>query len=56
MVGGLAGVVDGWHIAGLADTGPRGQGVDDFAPRLAGTAAAEATRHADVGAALQAAR
>ena len=40
----LAGVVDGWHIAGLSDAGPRGLGVDDFARQLAGTAAADAAR------------
>ena len=51
----LAGGVEGWHIAGLADAGPRGQDVDAFAQRLAGTAAADAARHAGVGAALQAA-
>ena len=51
----LAGVVDGWHIAGLSDAGPRGLGVDDFARQLAGTAAADAARHVGVDAALQAA-
>ncbi|MBK6416430.1 MAG: bifunctional tetrahydrofolate synthase/dihydrofolate synthase [Thermomonas sp.] len=51
----LAGVVDGWHIAGLSDAGPRGLGVDDFARQLAGSAAADAARHVGVDAALQAA-
>jgi dihydrofolate synthase/folylpolyglutamate synthase len=54
-VAALADGVEGWHIAGLADAGPRGQDVDAFARRLAGTAAADAARHAGVGAALQAA-
>ena len=55
VVAALAHAVDGWHVAGLADAGPRGQDVDAFALRLAGTAAAAAERHADVGTALQAA-
>jgi len=55
VVQALAGAVDGWHIAGLTAAGPRGQGVDDFAQRLAGTAAADAVRHAGVEAALEAA-
>ena len=55
VVGALAEMVDGWHLAGLADAGPRGQGVDDLARRLADTAAAGAVRHADVAAALDAA-
>ena len=55
VVAALADVVDGWHLAGLADAGPRGQAVDAFASRLAGTAAAAAIRHADVQAAVQAA-
>jgi dihydrofolate synthase/folylpolyglutamate synthase len=55
VVAALAGGVEGWHIAGLADAGPRGQDVDAFARRLAGTAAADAARHAGVGTALQAA-
>lgn len=48
----MAGQVDAWHIAGLLDAGPRGEAVDVFAGRLQGTAAAAATRHADVRAAL----
>ena len=55
VVAALAEGVDGWHVAGLADAGPRGQEVDAFALRLAGTAAAAAERHPDVGTALQAA-
>ena len=55
VVAALAGQVDTWHIAGLADAGPRGQGVADFAERLHGTAASAAVPHADVGAALAAA-
>lgn len=55
VVQALAGVVDGWHLAGLDDAGPRGQAVDDFAQRLAGTDAADGARHAGVEAALQAA-
>ena len=55
VVAALADTVDGWHLAGLAEAGPRGQDVDAFASRLAGTAAAAAIRHADVQAAVQAA-
>jgi dihydrofolate synthase/folylpolyglutamate synthase len=55
VVQALSGTVDGWHLAGLADAGPRGQAVDDFAQRLAGTDAADAARHVGVEAALQAA-
>ncbi len=47
--------VDGWYIAGLDEAGPRGIHVDAFAARLAGTAAAEGSRHADVAGALSAA-
>ena len=55
VVGELAGLVDGWHVAGLADAGLRGQDVEAFAERLAGTAAGAAMRHPDVAAALEAA-
>ena len=55
VVAALADAVDGWHLAGLVEAGPRGQGVDALASRLAGTAAATAIRHADVQAAVQAA-
>ena len=56
VVAALADGVDRWHIAGLADAGPRGEAVDAFARRLIGTAAAGAVQHADVAAALAAAR
>jgi dihydrofolate synthase/folylpolyglutamate synthase len=55
VVAALAGQVDGWHAAGLADAGPRGEDVETFVQRLQGTAAAAATRHSDVQTALQAA-
>ena len=54
-VAALAEAVDVWHLAGLAEHGPRGQGVDAFAARLAGTAAGAGLRHADVASALDAA-
>jgi dihydrofolate synthase/folylpolyglutamate synthase len=53
VVAALADGVDGWHLAGLVDAGPRGQAVDAFAQRLSGTAAADGVRHADVAAALE---
>ena len=56
VVEALAPCVDEWHLAGLADAGPRGPDVDALAARLAGTAAANGARHADVAQALQAAR
>jgi dihydrofolate synthase/folylpolyglutamate synthase len=52
VAGALAGAVDAWHLAGLADAGPRGQDAGALAARLAGTAAAGAALHADVEAAL----
>ena len=59
----VAGVVDAlassiacWHLAGLAEHPPRGVDVATFAKRLAGTAAGEGSRHADVAQALAAAR
>ena len=55
VIAALAGQVDAWHIAGLTDAGPRGEDVETFADRLQGTAAATATRHSDVSAALKAA-
>lgn len=55
VVAALAGQVDGWHAAGLADAGPRGEDVETFVQRLQGTAAAAATRHTDAQTALQAA-
>ncbi|MGN6111437.1 MAG: bifunctional tetrahydrofolate synthase/dihydrofolate synthase [Luteimonas sp.] len=51
----LDGAVDAWHLAGLADAGPRGLDVDAFAARLAGTLAADGARHATVRDALAAA-
>ena len=54
VVAALASVVDRWHLAGLPDQAPRGIDVERFAERLAGTAAATATRHADVAQALAA--
>ena len=52
VVAALAGQVDAWHVAGLSDAGPRGDAVEVFATRLAGTVAAGATRHDDVAVAL----
>ena len=56
----VAGVVEAlapdiahWHLAGLADAGPRGGGVDGLAARLDGTAAAGGSRHATVREALE---
>jgi len=55
VVAALADAVDGWHIAGLTDAGPRGESVEAFAGRLLGTVAANAARHRDVDAALSSA-
>jgi dihydrofolate synthase/folylpolyglutamate synthase len=55
VVAALAGEVTQWHLAGLEAVGPRGIGVEAFAQRLAGTAAASGGRHADVAAAIDAA-
>jgi len=52
----LGPVVDQWHLAGLADAGPRGGDVEALATRLAGTPASGGARHAGVEEALQAAR
>jgi dihydrofolate synthase/folylpolyglutamate synthase len=54
VVEALAGCIDAWHLAGLAESGPRGLDVDAFAARLSGTAAATGTRHAEVADALSA--
>ncbi|MGH8082781.1 MAG: bifunctional tetrahydrofolate synthase/dihydrofolate synthase, partial [Lysobacter sp.] len=54
VVAALAGRVDAWHLAGLADSGPRGVGVEAFAERLRDTAAGEGSRHIDVASALAA--
>lgn len=56
VVDALAGAIARWHLAGLADHGPRGTDVAELAERLAGTAAATGVPHADVAAALAAAR
>ena len=55
VVDALAERIDAWHLAGLAESGPRGLAVEAFAARLAGTAADSGARHADVVAALEAA-
>lgn len=55
VVAALAPVLDGWHLAGLADAEPRGEDVDALAGRLQGTAAADGVRHPDVATALAAA-
>ncbi len=55
VVAALAGQVDAWHIAGLAEAGSRGEDVEAFARRLQGSAAAAATQHPDVQMALEAA-
>ena len=47
--------IDDWHLAGLADSGPRGVDVHAFALRLQGSAAAKGERHDGVAAALGAA-
>ena len=55
VVDALAGRIDAWHLAGLAESGPRGLDVEGFAQRLEGTAAAGGQRHAGVMEALDAA-
>ncbi|WP_133499870.1 bifunctional tetrahydrofolate synthase/dihydrofolate synthase [Cognatilysobacter terrigena] len=52
VVEALAPSVDAWNIAGLAGHGPRAVDVATFAGRLAGTAAATATRWDDVASAI----
>lgn len=56
VVAAVAGHVDGWFLAGLLEAAPRGLGIEAFAPRLQGSAAAGGGRFADVGQALRAAR
>jgi dihydrofolate synthase/folylpolyglutamate synthase len=56
VVEALAGRIDRWWLAGLADAGPRGLDADVFAERLSGTAAAAGQRGATVVEALAAAR
>lgn len=55
VVDALASDIDHWHLAGLQGHAPRGAGVDDFAVRLAGTAAASGQRHETVMQAVDAA-
>ena len=55
VVEALAGHITQWHLAGLEVAGPRGTGVEAFAQRLAGTAAAGGRHHVDVAAAIEAA-
>lgn len=55
VVAELAPQVAQWHLAGLADAGPRGGDVQALAQRLQGTPAADASRHPAVAGALQAA-
>lgn len=56
VVAAIAGAVDGWWLAGSTAAGARGLEADALAQRLRGTATAEASVHADVAAALDAAR
>ncbi|MDR7134779.1 dihydrofolate synthase/folylpolyglutamate synthase [Lysobacter niastensis] len=55
VVQALASCVGQWHLAGLAETGPRGGSVQALAQRLAGTPAADGFRHEQVLPALEAA-
>src|SRR5690606_26454137 len=55
VVAALAADIDHWHLAGLQAQAPRGAGVDDFAARLAGTAAGAGQRHVTVAEAVAAA-
>ena len=55
IVAALENAVSRWFLAGLESVAGRGQPVDEFAAKLAGTAAAGGSRHADVSAALAAA-
>ncbi len=52
IVRALDGRIDAWHVAGLAGHGPRGTDAEATAARLQDTAAAGATRWADVETAL----
>jgi dihydrofolate synthase/folylpolyglutamate synthase len=56
IVGALQDAVSQWFLAGLESVAGRGQSVDEFAARLANTAAVAGSRHASVSAALNAAR
>jgi dihydrofolate synthase/folylpolyglutamate synthase len=55
VVAALEGEISEWFLAGLQSVGTRGQSADELASKVSGTAAA-GSRHADVHAALQAAR
>ncbi len=55
VVAALAGVVDGWHLAGTVDAGARGQDGATLRAALANTAAEAAPVHSDTDAALDAA-
>ncbi|MFC5594550.1 bifunctional tetrahydrofolate synthase/dihydrofolate synthase [Lysobacter niastensis] len=55
VVESLAPQIAHWHLAGLADAGPRGGTVEALAQRLAASAAANASRHERVDRALEAA-
>ena len=55
VVQALAQHVGQWHLAGLAETGPRGGSVQALAQRLSGSAAAAGVRHEQVLPALEAA-
>jgi dihydrofolate synthase/folylpolyglutamate synthase len=52
IVAAVATHVDDWHVAGLPGHGARALGIDAFAARLDGTAAAGARQWPDVGAAI----
>ncbi|WP_363796311.1 bifunctional tetrahydrofolate synthase/dihydrofolate synthase [Lysobacter firmicutimachus] len=56
VVAALAERIDAWHLAGLDDAGARGQSAQALVERLRGSAAGTGTAHADVDAALAAAR
>ncbi|MEO6104650.1 MAG: folylpolyglutamate synthase/dihydrofolate synthase family protein [Pseudoxanthomonas sp.] len=56
IVGALKDEVSEWLLAGLESVPGRGQSMDEFATRLAHTAAAGGSRHVDVRAALNAAQ
>ena len=55
VVDAIAPCVDSWHLAGIADAGSRGRDARALATALAGTPAADGSRHADVADALAAA-
>jgi len=55
VVAALEGEVSHWFLAGLESVGARGQSADELASKISGAPAA-GSRHADVHAALQAAR